>query len=35
VRLDLRSREIARECLHLFLLSRRLEVHEQDYIEGR
>ncbi len=35
VRLDLRSREVTRERLHLFLLRRRLEVHEQDYIGGR
>ena len=35
VRLDLRSREVAGERLHLFLLRRRLEVHGQDYIEGR
>ena len=35
VRLDLRTREVARKSLHLFLLRRRLEVHEQDYIEAR
>ena len=35
VRLDLRTCEVAGEHLHLFLLCRRLEVHGQDYIEGK
>jgi len=33
--LDLLPREVAGKRLHLVLLGRRLEVHVQDYIQGR